>query len=91
MTEMAIFNDSDGNLAPSTAIVEAIAEYKGIDPLELEQPLYEVVDPDALDVLFTQSGNGKSPSVDSVNFAYDGCMVRVSGDGTIELSARTDN
>lgn len=40
-----------GDGSPTEAIVEALAEAAGIDPIDLP-PLYESVDPDALDQLF---------------------------------------
>jgi hypothetical protein len=34
------------------AVVTAVAEAKGVDPMELEPPLASVIDPDALNSLF---------------------------------------
>ena len=36
----------------SELVIEAIAEQAGVDPLEFDVPLGEVVDPDALDSMF---------------------------------------
>ncbi len=36
----------------SAEVVERVAEVEDVDPLELTPPLYEVVDPDALDQIF---------------------------------------
>ena len=47
------------DVAPSTAVIEVIAEAAGRDPIALE-PLYASVDPEALDRLVR--GNGVSPT-----------------------------
>ena len=36
----------------SEVVIEAIADQEGVDPLEFDVPLGEVVDPDALDSMF---------------------------------------
>lgn len=65
----------------STAVVEAIAEYEGVDPLELSRPLYEVIDPDALDNLFPPGSN----SAGQIEFSYNGCAVTVTSDGDVDV------
>jgi hypothetical protein len=78
---------SHQDVAPSTAVIEAIADYQGTDSMRLKEPLYEAIDPDALDALIANSeaGNGYSPT--TVEFSYNGCRVRVSGDGAVEVSS----
>jgi hypothetical protein len=49
--------DRDRETDLSIAVIEAIAEAKGIEPTELEATLYDAVDPDALDRLFTDRGD----------------------------------
>lgn len=80
-----IYSSRQGD-APSTAVIEATADLHRVDPADLEQPLYEVIDPDALDKLVadTAADNGQ-PSI-SVQFTYDGCLVNVSSDGSVEVS-----
>jgi len=66
--------------SPSLRVVEALADATDTDPLELE-PLYNVVDPEALDRLFrTDSG---VPA--SVRFEYDGHTVEVGSDGSVSI------
>jgi hypothetical protein len=81
-----IRSSSQGD-TPSTAVIEAIADYHGTDPMGLKEPLYETIDPDALDALIAsaEAVNGH-PHV-SVEFTYDGCRVTVFGDGSIEVSS----
>ena len=72
---------------PSTAVIEAIAEYEGLDPVELEPPLFEVIDPDALDALVGNEESGQAQSDIAVQFTYNQCRVKVSSDGSIEVSS----
>lgn len=70
---------------PCVAIVEAVAVATSREPLDLE-PLYGVVDTDALTALL------RSPFPDSganvqVSFRYEGCRVGVSGTGDIEIES----
>lgn len=48
--------DRDRETDLSIAVIEAIAEAKAIEPTEMEATLYDAVDPDALDRLFTDHG-----------------------------------
>jgi len=68
----------------STAVVQAVAEAKGVDQTEVETPLAEVIDPEALDSLF-RDGTGR------VSFRYLGCSVSVEHNGTVEVVAEEDS
>lgn len=61
--------------SPSSAIVRAVASVRDQDPLSLE-PLYDVLDPDALDSLVVLEA---STDV-TLSFRYAGCMVWVDAD-----------
>ncbi|SEQ72720.1 HalOD1 output domain-containing protein [Natrinema salaciae] len=64
----------------SLRIVDAIAEATDTDVYELE-PLYNVVDPEALDQLFRPDS-----AVDiRVEFEYGGLLVEVRSDGTVVI------
>ena len=70
----------------SETIVSAVAAHTGSDPLDLA-PLYQAVDPDALDALFATDDPMRSP--DRVSFTYCGCEVVVSAEGvTVESANR---
>lgn len=86
MKSSTIIRDTGSVDAPSTAVIEAIAAYHGTEPTDLDQPLYEVIDPDALDALFANAGTVDRPAPDLVAFSYDGCRVQVFRDGSIDLS-----
>ena len=64
------------------AILDAIADAAGLDAAELNTPLYDVIDPDALAKLFhTLDG-----SVDGyVAFTYEGYRIVAYSDGTVQV------
>lgn len=66
----------------STALIEVLATDAGVDPMDLDEPLYESVDLDALETLFT---HGTDPL--EVAFRYQGVPVTVSRD-RIEVDGR---
>ena len=69
---------------PSLTIVEEVAALDGTDPLSLP-PLYDAVDPDALDSLFRSSSGDNPRAAGAMQFTYCGYDVRVEADGTIVI------
>lgn len=67
----------------SEAVVDTVAQANDIDSLDLP-PLYSVVDPDALNALFSRASERPAPSDGAVAFTYADCMVTVRSHGTIE-------
>lgn len=91
MSEISVaaesFSPSDPSEPISQSVVDAVAGAEGVDPLDLEDPLYEVVDPDALDALF----QSESAAVEGhVEFRYYGYEVTVTGSGHVSLEAVDD-
>jgi len=81
--------EADGGLSeaasPSTEVVRRVASEASVDPIDLP-PLYEAVDPDALD-RFLESVDGTTPTVsEAVRFRYAGYHVAVEADGAVALS-----
>jgi hypothetical protein len=68
--------------AASEAVVEAVSDKEGVDPAELDRPLYEAIDPEGLDSL-TEGGSGEMPVY--VTFRYYGYHVTVSSAGDVTL------
>lgn len=64
----------------SWAVIETVAEESATDPMDL-RPLYEVIDPESLDGVFT--GTETSPGVTGgrVEFEYEGYTVVVRANG----------
>lgn len=70
-------------------VVAAVADALDTDPLELP-PLYEVIDPDALDHLFDTSFPNGRRGPGRVMFTLAGCEVVVHSDGAIGVTAPQD-
>lgn len=62
------------NSSPSAAVIMAVAEATGRDPLELHPPLGDLLDADALDRVCARQGS-------TVSFEAWDCRVRVDSDG----------
>lgn len=75
----------DGSLASTIAI--AVAETKGVPPESLP-PLYDTVDPDALERLFAPCNDGTPRARGRTAFPMAGCEVTVRGDGTVSVRER---
>lgn len=69
----------------STKVIEEVAEFKGVDPIHLP-PLYDALDPDALDTLFEPAGNGATRGNGSIEFTYAQQRVTVHADGRVLVS-----
>ena len=63
-------------------VIKTVAEVKDVDPLEVTPPLYEVVDPDALESLIINDR-----TLGKVIFNYSGCEVSVFSDGYISVKS----
>jgi hypothetical protein len=75
----------------SQCVVEAVADTTGRDPYEME-PLYEVIDPDALDRLFNQNTvRDTKSSADCVRFRFEGCEIAVRADNQILVTPPDSN
>lgn len=70
----------------SEAVVDAVAEAKGVSTLDVHPPLYEAVDPDALDELVTSMSCLGSESAGHVTFHYSGYEVVVTGSGEVSIT-----
>jgi hypothetical protein len=79
---------SDRPDAVSHAVIDAVAAAQNVDPLSLP-PLYDAVDPEALDALIDGSAAADT-AVDCVRFELASCEVVVRGDGTVDASVVGD-
>lgn len=65
----------------SMRVIEAVAAADHVDPTEIESPLYQIVDPEALDRLYTHN-----PVADvHVTFDYAGYTVDVTPEGEVSI------
>lgn len=69
---------------PSLRVVERVADAEGIDPSELDSPLYDAIDPAALDTLLAASTDDSTTSV-CITFQYYGYEVSVNSNGQVKL------
>lgn len=82
---MARNRETDSETPPTTAVIEAIAQHQGVDPLDLEQPLYDAINTDGLDSIMGYGEGAQAPSDIDIQFSYNGYRVHVSGDGSVEV------
>lgn len=68
----------------SERVVRAVADHRGVDPGDLDEPLYSAIDPDALDALFARAPD--ESSVRRLRFRYLGHDVTVEADGTVTVT-----
>lgn len=73
--------DTESENTPVYAVVSAVAEVEGVDPVDLP-PLYNAINPEALNALFTSRNDTSSASV---KFEYAGYNVIVHGEGTVKV------
>jgi hypothetical protein len=71
-------------VSPSTAVIESVAIAADREPTAIE-PLYETVDPDALDALIRSGDPNLTDGDASVTFALDGYQVTVQRGGTVAV------
>jgi hypothetical protein len=67
---------------PTDRVLAALAAKQGCDPIEFSTPLYEVVDPDAMDGVFRADSNHEM----YVGFSFGEHAVQVHGDGTVYVN-----
>jgi len=84
--------DPEGNEELTTVIVYAIADARGVSPIEVKSPpLYEVVDVPAIEnTFFGPDVAGESrQSVGTVEFQYTNYLIQVESDGWVQLYEST--
>ena len=73
----------------STAVVLAVAEVTDTDPLELS-PLYEVLNPDALDQFFADGQGSNRSGEAQIIFPFGNCWIAVRSDDQITVVPQKD-
>jgi hypothetical protein len=68
----------------SETVIRAVSEQDDVSLTDVE-PLYERIDPDALDDFFDPVCDGQGSTAMSVEFDYGGYTVIVRGSGVVEL------
>ncbi|WP_277553827.1 HalOD1 output domain-containing protein [Halobaculum limi] len=78
-------------LAPSIAVVESTSSIRQVDP-ERHAPLFEVVDPEALDRICLRQGvdnDGEFSDETVVEFTYLAHRIRVTSGGVITITPKS--
>jgi len=78
---------SESDRSPSDAVIEALAKAAETDPIELP-PLYEFIDPDALDQLIEKHGRASSQKT-VLSFQVETWNVFINSDGQIRVCDST--
>lgn len=68
-------------------IVSAVAEEKGVEPMDLDERLYDVVDLDAVKDLFVGMPNRTALVEGQVTFTLAGCEVVVDQGWNVDVTA----
>lgn len=69
-------------------IITEVASREGVHPLDLEVPLYDAVDPEALEALFTRPRNQHTESTLTLSFTYYDYEITVDSDRSVSVSDR---
>lgn len=83
--ESDTYQEYDSTKSIVVAILTKIAEREGDPPAELTPPLYDVIEPDALETLFRKPIYGESRDTVSLEFTYLDYRVVVRGPDDIEI------
>lgn len=75
-------------VSTSERVIDAVADATDSEPTDVG-PLYHVIDPDALDRLFSPTRRG-GRTEGHVTFTFGGCDVMVRGNGSVEVSRLDD-
>ena len=74
-----------------TTVVNRVRQHEDTEPEDLV-PLYEVIDPDALNMLFSSRRDGSSRSTTgAVTFQYCGFQVTVTSEHAVDLEPLSDS
>ncbi|SIR33208.1 hypothetical protein SAMN05421858_2287 [Haladaptatus litoreus] len=78
-------HDLAGPQSISTTVTVAVADVAGVEPAEIPEQLYDVIDPEALDKLFKSRDDGTPRRGGRLSFSLYGHHVTVRGDGSITV------
>lgn len=67
----------------SVRVAEKIAAREGVPSSELTPPMYNVIDTDALDSLYSSTRDGQVKP--NLEFTYNGYFVRIDSSGRIHI------
>lgn len=74
----------------SETVIYAVATARGVCPIELETPLYEALDTEALDRLLSSGSQRLNLDSARIEFTWAECTVVVHGTGRVAVTAPAD-
>lgn len=84
----AVFETETGDdESPSGAVVRAVAAVTGTEPMHVDMHLHEILNPEVVDRLLTDSAR-KGRTETTLSFSYDDYDVTVTSHGDIRLCER---
>jgi hypothetical protein len=69
----------------SEEVVNEIPDCEGVEPTDLTEPLFNTVDPDALNNIFQSFDNGPVREMGQIEFWYYGYKIVVTADGDVSV------
>lgn len=76
----------DDDQTATEAVLEAVSDQADTDVLDLAVPLYDAVDPDALESFYAAAADSGQMNSMSVSFTYYGYDVTVTGAGEVTIT-----
>jgi len=76
---------------PTQAVIKAVAEAENLDPIDLNSPLYDAINPEALNSLFDSHAGKETQPNGKVIFEFHGYVVIVTSDGNVVLEDDIDD
>lgn len=74
----------------TTRVVQRVAKKEGLNATDLSKPLDEVVDPDALEALFSESPDGYQRAAGTIQFTYQGYTIVIDSDQQVSIEESMD-
>ncbi|WP_227374609.1 DUF7504 family protein [Haladaptatus halobius] len=78
-------HDLSSDRSLSTTVTVAVADMAGVEPSDIPEQLYDVIDPEALDRLFESRDDGSPRRGGRLSFTLHGHHVTVRGDGEVAV------
>ena len=91
MTQNKVTYELTTDESMSSAVTQTIADQKGIDPVNLDERLYDHVDPNALDRLFDATGSTGMSRNGRVTFRMAGYRVEIEGTQRVIVTPLPDS
>ena len=79
-----------GDRSITETVIFAVAEARSVNANELESPLYEVIDGEALEELMSEDSHRSAHATTEVEFEWAGCTVAAHSSGRVVVTVSAD-